>query len=368
MGVYIHDVAFRIPGANKVDDLSELFARKESVFQSWNNSVAGFLRKDALETDSFDPTQKEFQRIDQVAKLATILTLELAHFAPELIHLGSARGATATWEKEFRAFSEGKRMGLHASPLTTLGNMAFHAARLAGLQSNVLDQSMTCSSGLHSVIEAARRIQTGEIHKALAGGVEAPLTDFTHAQFENLKLLSHETAPFPCRPLASKRSNQLVLAEGGALFALSNEKSEVEILGYGESWTNSTHSLAFASGALIDSMTKALKMAHLSSVDAVLVHAPGTKQGDLEEATAVRKVLGPEVRMVPTKWLTGHTLGASGPVAMMLGMQLLFGEKLVVPYDIEGQVEEDGRMETILVNATGFGGNAASVVLRRSVY
>ncbi len=368
MGVFIHHTAFRLPGASTFSQLDRLIASNETPFEKWNDSFSGALKVDALHSEGLDCASRSFQRCDRVAQLAAVLTHDLASFSPELIHIGSARGATHTWEKEHEAFLNGRQVSLHTSPNTTLGNIAFNAAQMAGIDADVLDQSMTCSSGLHSVIEAARRIRSGEINKALAGGVETPLTKFTYAQFDALKLLSKLPLPFPCKPLLSKASNELVLAEGGALFALSKEKSPLQVLGYGEACSKTKHNLAFASAALKEAMMKALKMADLTTVDAVLMHAPGTIQGDAEEVKAVHEILGNEVRMIPTKWLTGHTLGASGPVSMVLAMALMQGTKLHIPYVFEHKMGENREVETVLVNATGFGGNAVSILLGKTAY
>ena len=149
--------------------------------------------------------------------------------------------------------------------------------------------------------------------------------------------------------------------------SLSSSASSIELLGYGESWAKPVHGLSFATESLKSSMSKALKMADVDEVDLVLAHAAGTIQGDQEEMMAIHTVLGEETSVLPTKWFTGHSLGASGNVSMVMAKYIFDYGVFTVPYDYNGAIGKKG-VETIMINATGFGGNSATVILKRTSY
>ena len=117
-------------------------------------------------------------------------------------------------------------------------------------------------------------------------------------------------------------------------------------------------------------MAMALENAGLDSVDVVIMHAPGTTQGDQAELRAVQSIFGENSsssfpHIVSTKHMTGHTLGASGGVSLDLALEMIQrGEVVRFPYETEVR-QEIVKPETVLVNAVGFGGNAVSVIVQK---
>jgi 3-oxoacyl-(acyl-carrier-protein) synthase len=112
-------------------------------------------------------------------------------------------------------------------------------------------------------------------------------------------------------------------------------------------------------------MKMALEEAGLETVDALVLHAPGTVKGDLSETRAVQAVFGDRLpAMTSNKWKLGHALGASGALSLEMAVLMLQHQRLIsVPYLPEKKVPEV--LNTVLVNAVGFGGNAVSIVLSR---
>jgi 3-oxoacyl-(acyl-carrier-protein) synthase len=98
-------------------------------------------------------------------------------------------------------------------------------------------------------------------------------------------------------------------------------------------------------------------------IDLIVTHAPGTIKGDLSEVRAIQKVFGPNVpALTSNKWIIGHTLGASGAMSLEMAILMLQEQKFIgVPFLQEQAVPS--RIEKIMVNAVGFGGNAVSIVV-----
>ena len=110
-----------------------------------------------------------------------------------------------------------------------------------------------------------------------------------------------------------------------------------------------------------------ISSAGLSNVDVLIMHAPGTNQGDQSELKAVNEILGEgTTHIISTKHQSGHTLGASGVVSLDLAVEMLQrGEVVSFPYETEICQKNDLTPNTILINAVGFGGNAVRIVVKK---
>ncbi len=342
-------------------------------FTKWGDYWQGRLPDDLL-TYPGELTREQirlFSRLDRTTQIATILLRQIAQHAqlPDagMLLIGSARGATGVLERHHSDFSLSDVIKPHTSPLTTAGNIAALAAQLNQLQWPSLTVSMTCSSALHAIIAGIEKIRSGSQQFVIAGGVESPITPFTRAQFEVLRLLSrhHDEYPYPCRPFSGDDVNRVILAEGGALFLLSETPSPYRITGFGEAAQQLSSPVAMADDALRKSMQKALNQAapYPRDIDLVIGHAPGTALGDPQELAVVRELLGDHPRIVSGKWMTGHTLGASGAIALSQALDAFHNGFPELPYESIDTRGTRDRPKRILINATGFGGNAATLIV-----
>ncbi len=102
----------------------------------------------------------------------------------------------------------------------------------------------------------------------------------------------------------------------------------------------------------------------LKEVDVLVMHAPGTIKGDQSEFNAVQNVFGKKLPALTTnKWKIGHTLGASGLINLHMAILMLQHQQFIgVPF--VKALAKPKKIERILVNAVGFGGNAVSILLR----
>ena len=91
---------------------------------------------------------------------------------------------------------------------------------------------------------------------------------------------------------------------------------------------------------------------------------PGTKNGEDSEINAIKKVFINKIPVLySNKWLTGHTLGASGGLSLDLALHCLSENKApVLPYP-NISPKQTGSIKKILINTIGFGGNATSAII-----
>ncbi|MDP5231767.1 MAG: beta-ketoacyl synthase, partial [Cellulophaga sp.] len=104
------------------------------------------------------------------------------------INIGSSRGATGLFEKYHQEFLQSGKSSTLASPTSTLGNIASWVAHDLQTQGPEISHSITCSTALHSLLNGVAWLRGGMADKFLVGGSEAPLTPFTIAQMNALKI------------------------------------------------------------------------------------------------------------------------------------------------------------------------------------
>ncbi|TGD82515.1 beta-ketoacyl synthase N-terminal-like domain-containing protein [Hymenobacter wooponensis] len=297
------------------------------------------------------------------------------------VSMGSSRGATGRLEEFHTEFLREGSVPVAASPLTTLGNVASWVAYDAGSTGGAnLSHSSTCSSAFQALGNATAWLRAGMATRFLAGGTEAPLTDFTLAQMQAIGIYSpFAAADFPCRPGAGKPST-FVLGEGAAVFALEKVSAAsltkpdhepvavLEGVGFGFEAIGSKTGLSADGQHFQLAMRNALGQSgrELVDIDAVVLHSPGTPAGDAAERAALRVVFGDELPLLlSNKWLIGHTLGASAALSLDFALHVLETQHWPTPpFPTDLAPAQSARpLRRILVNAAGFGGNAASAIV-----
>ena len=349
----------------------------EQLVETW----AGRLSKDAQQqcTDLID-THPQYVGLDPSVLYALITARSAFKQAgwdsksPVGINIGSSRGATQLWESAHAAHLKNRRIPSLTSPLTTLGNLSTWVAQDLGVEGPEFSHSITCSTSLHSLLNAVAWMRAGMVERFLVGGTEAALTPFTWAQMKALKLVSSLNEPFPCRALDPlKKANTMVLGEGAGALCLEvgvRPGAQAVILGVGYATESLAHAISISDQAdcFVRSMHMALGVHDPGQIDAVVMHAPGTVKGDRSENAALDAVFGSRDSLsapwrTSQKWRTGHTFGASGALGLECALLMLKHQHLAgIPY-LGQSVWRPAPVKKVLVNAVGFGGNAVSVLL-----
>ena len=287
------------------------------------------------------------------------------------INIGSSRGATQLFEKHHQEFLETGKTATLTSPTTTLGNISSWVAQDLKNNGPEISHSITCSTALHAILNAIAWLQSGMATKFLVGGSEAPLTAFTIAQMQALKIYSKENTPFPCKAFdLQKTKNSMVLGEGAAVACLElgeheNAMGYIEGIGYATDTIQHNISISEDAECFQKSMKMALQNTNPNDVDAIVMHAPGTLKGDTSEYKAIMKMFGENHPMLTTnKWKIGHTFGASGMLSIELAILMMQHNQFIeVPFAAKQKPRKE--IKKVLINAVGFGGNAVSILLSK---
>ncbi len=294
------------------------------------------------------------------------------------VNLGSSRGATGLFEKYHAEFLRHKKASTLSSPTTTLGNISSWVAHDLQTKGPELSHSITCSTALHSLLNGIAWLRGGMAEKFLVGGSEAPITPFTLAQMKALKiyangdsdLATEHSRSYPCQALhLEKRQNTMVLGEGASVACLEkgiskNTLAIIEGVGYATEILEHNISISSDAKCFQKSMKMALGKISPNDIDAVVMHAPGTIKGDQAEYKAIQQIYTNVMPALTTnKWKIGHTFGASGMLSLEMAILMLKHQQFIpVPFVTYDSLPS--KLNRIMVNAVGFGGNAVSILLK----
>ncbi|MDB5718523.1 MAG: 3-oxoacyl-ACP synthase, partial [Sphingomonas bacterium] len=249
-----------------------------------------------------------------------------------------------------------------------------------------------CSTGAHSIGDAARMIAMDDADVMLAGGAEGAICPLGIAGFAQARALStnfNDTPERASRPYDKDRDG-FVMGEGAGVVVLEEyehakkrgAKIYAEVIGYGLSG-DAYHVTAphpEGSGAF-----RAMQMAmrksglELSDIDYINAHGTSTPLGDELELGAVRRLFGDAIgplSMSSTKSAIGHLLGGAGAVESIFCI-LAMRDQIVPPtlnldnpsdncagVDLVPHKAKERKVKAVLNNSFGFGGTNASLVLR----
>jgi 3-oxoacyl-[acyl-carrier-protein] synthase I len=263
------------------------------------------------------------------------------------------------------------------------GRITNLVAESIGANTYVSTVSTACSSSANSISLAARLIQQGRLDIAIAGGADA-LTAFTLNGFNSLLLLD----PGLCIPFDARR-NGLNLGEGAGYLVLVSESlvnsgkvyPAARISGFANV-CDAFHQTALSpdgKGPYL-SMTGALHMAGInpSQVDYINAHGTATINNDASEGYAICRLFEDRIpAFSSTKSYTGHTLGASGVIEAIISIlalrnnvvfpNLRFTDAIPGLNLLPNTSIKHIKVENVLTNSFGFGGNCSSLVFSKIV-
>ncbi|RNC88371.1 MAG: beta-ketoacyl synthase [Winogradskyella sp.] len=286
------------------------------------------------------------------------------------VNIGSSRGATGLFEKYFESFLTEHRAETLSSPTTTLGNISSWVAHDLQTKGPEISHSITCSTALHAMLNGIAWINANMCNKFLVGGSEAPLTSFTIAQMQALKIYARTNDELPCKALDfNKSENTMILSEAASIACLELGKKDnalayIDGFGYGTELLEHNASLSADAECFQRSMTMALGDSNPEDIDIIVTHTPGTIKGDLAEYTAIKQIFCNKIPTLTTnKAQVGHSLGASGMLSIEMAILMLNHQKFIdIPYLEQSRPK---KISKIMINAVGFGGNAVSIILSK---
>ena len=249
-----------------------------------------------------------------------------------------------------------------------------------------------CSTGAHSIGDAARMIRDDDADIMLAGGAEGTICPLGVAGFAQARALNttYNDRPQQASRPYDKDRDGFVMGEGAGVVVLEEyeharargAKIYAEVMGYGLSG-DAYHVTAphpEGKGAEL-AMRMALKKAGMTPSDIDYINAHGTStMADTIELAAAKRVFGDDLSgasMSSTKSAIGHLLGGAGAVESIFCI-LAIRDQIVPPtlnldnpdegtegVDLVPHTPRKRTVNAVLNNSFGFGGTNASLVMKK---
>ncbi len=397
------------PNGNSVSDFwTGLLAGKSGVQKIVSFDATEFSVKIAGELSDFNADdyfdKKDIRKLDPFSIYGLVTAEEaINHSGLELdkinrdragVIIGSGVGGIQTLENQHIVLQEkGPR---RISPFFVPKMIANIAAGQISIKFGFCGPNYTvvsaCSSASDAIGQAFRKIQYGETDIMITGGTEASVTPMTIAGFANMKALSasgNNTPEKTSRPFDKNRDG-FVLGEGAGMMvmeSLDHARSRsanilAEIRGYGatDDAFHITQPAVGGAGAV-----KAIKLAlndagaQPNDINYISAHGTSTPFNDKSESAAIRTVFGTHadnVKISSIKSMTGHLLGASGAIAGIACVQSLLNNKIppTINYTTPDpecdlnyvpNTSQDFECNHVMMNAFGFGGHNAVLILKK---
>ncbi len=308
--------------------------------------------------------------------------------------IGSGIGGLPHIEQQHTVLRESghRRISPFFVPGAIINMVSGWVSMLHGLQGPNTAFATACTTGTHSIGDAARLIAYGDADVMVAGGSEAAISPLAIAGFASARALSlrNDDPESASRPFDEQRDG-FVLAEGAGVLVL--EESEhaqargaqtyCEIVGFGMSGDAHHITAPPDDGAgAFRSMRAAMADAQLEpqDIDHVNAHGTSTPLGDVAETRALRRLFGAHADSLlvsATKSMTGHLLGGAGGIeAVFTALALKHqaapptinldrpGEGCDLNY-VAGNSAQPAVIRAALSNSFGFGGTNGTLVFAR---
>lgn len=255
-----------------------------------------------------------------------------------------------------------------------LHRLAQTIADFFGFKSQPVVVSNACVSGVLAVSVAKRMVRSGMCEEAfiVAGDL---VSEFVLSGFNSFQAMSDA----PCRPYSKNRAG-VTLGEAAAAVLVTSNKKDARVKILGDSSMNDANHISGPSRTgegLFLSVEQAMAEAGIPAgkLDYISAHGTATPFNDEMEAIAFNRHNLQNVPLNSLKGYYGHTLGASGLLETVIGIEAMSQNKLLASagFDELGvshpiwviKKNQDREMRYFLKTASGFGGCNTAVVFEK---
>ncbi|GAA5078048.1 beta-ketoacyl-ACP synthase I [Lysobacter panacisoli] len=278
-----------------------------------------------------------------------------------------------------------RKVGPYMVPRTMCSTVSASLATAFGIRGVSYSLSAACATSAHCIGAAADLIRSGRQDIVFAGGGEEAHWGMAFL-FDAMGALStahNDTPSSASRPYDANRDG-FVIAGGGGMLVLEEREHALargahihaELVGYGAT-SDGADMVAPSGEGAVRCMRQA--MAGIDArVDYLNAHATATSLGDVVELQAIGEVFGADVPPVSaTKALSGHSLGAASVHEAIYSLLMMRDGFIAGSAHIEtldpraeaypiARTSRDARLDLVMSNSFGFGGNNATLVFARA--
>jgi len=231
--------------------------------------------------------------------------------------------------------------------------------------------SNACVSGVSALNYAHDFVKTERYKKVLVCAADL-ISDFVVSGFNTFQALSE----YACTPYDENRSG-VSLGEAVAVALVSNEESEIEIMG-GASSNDANHISGPSrdGSGLALAVSKAMKAAQISDFDLINAHGTATNFNDEMECKAFHLLDLQDTPLNSLKGYFGHTLGAAGLLESIICTEMMKSELALKSLGFKtlgltqnlSILQENKKIpiNKVLKTASGFGGCNAAIIFKKN--
>ncbi|MCW8910481.1 MAG: beta-ketoacyl-ACP synthase II [Gammaproteobacteria bacterium] len=309
------------------------------------------------------------------------------------VSIGSGIGGLPMIEKNKEALDNGgpRKISPFLIPGSIINMISGNVSIKYGLKGPNIAIVTACTTGTHSIGQAARTIAYGDADVMLTGGAEKASSPLGIGGFASSRALSkrNDSPETASRPWDKDRDG-FVLGDGAGVLVLEEyehakargAKIYAELAGFGMSGDayHMTQPSEGGEGAA-RCMLNAIKDAGLNpqDVDFVNAHGTSTPAGDIGETLALKAAFGDhayKLAVTSTKSMTGHLLGAAGGVEAVFTVMSLQDQVASPTINIENQdpdcdldytanTARDMKIDVAISNSFGFGGTNGTILFKK---
>ena len=262
-------------------------------------------------------------------------------------------------------------------------------AIMTGFKGPNMAHVSACSTGLHSIGEAAWMIKRGDADVMIAGGSDAPICPLSMAGFDSMHAMSrrNDEPQKASRPFDKDRDG-FVFGEGAGVLVLEEyehalargAKIYAELVGYGLT-ADAHHITTPNTEGPSYCMQMALEQAGIKpqDIDYLNAHGTSTVLGDVNETKAIKEVFAEHAKHLvisSSKSMIGHLFGGAGGVESVLTVLALHHQVVPPTINLDNPDSEcdldycanTAREKTIryaMKNSFGFGGTNGSLIFKK---
>jgi 3-oxoacyl-[acyl-carrier-protein] synthase II len=307
--------------------------------------------------------------------------------------IGSGIGGITGIETSYQAYLDGgpRKISPFFVPASIINMVSGNLSIMYGFKGPNYSIVSACSTGAHSIAEAAMMIRYGRTDVMVAGGAEMATSPVGLGGFAAARALSrrNDDPQGASRPWDKDRDG-FVLSDGAGVVVLEEyeiakargAKIYAELAGIG------MNSDAYHMTAPSKDGSGAAKCMHLAlqdgginveEVDYINAHGTSTPAGDVAETMAVKRAFGDHAYRLcvsSTKSMTGHMLGAAGGAEAVFTILALHDQVVPPTINLENQDSDcdldyvpnsarEMKLEVVISNSFGFGGTNGTLAFRR---
>jgi 3-oxoacyl-[acyl-carrier-protein] synthase II len=386
---------------------SDLIAGKSGITRITKFDASNFSSQIAGEVKGFDVSQylpaKEARRMDTFIQYGMAAGIEAVKDSGIIVteenaerigvSIGSGIGGLRLIEETNDTYDEGgpRKISPFFIPGTIINMISGNLSIMYGFKGPNVAIVTACTTGTHSIGDAARMIEYGDADVMVAGGAEAAITELSVGGFASARALStrNDDPATASRPWDKDRDG-FIIGEGAGVMVLEEYESAkkrgakiyAELVGYGMS-ADAYHMTAPNMDGPRRSMRNALNNAGVNPDEVQFVNAHGTSTplGDANETNAIKAAFGDHAKNLvvnSTKSMTGHLLGGAGGLESVFTVLSIhhqvspptiniFNQDPDCDLDFCANTARDMKIEVALKNNFGFGGTNGSLVFRHNL-